>query len=164
MSSRHSNKCLVIDTGPLIAIAHLDLFEVAGQLYQELYITKQVFEESQVDPAREDASSIAAAVKGNRIMCAIEPVDNLSSRLGVGETSSVMLAKKLKCPVMIDDKNARRFAAANAVPVIGSVGMLVIARRNRLIGSVGDCLSLLREHGYYLSDDLIQRAKQLAGD
>ena len=167
MRSRRLNKQIVIDTGSLIAIAHLDLIEIVDQFFGHLYITGQVYKESQYDPLKPDAQYIAAAVAGDRLVRTEIRLDDyldIPGRLGTGEVSSVLLAKKLKCPVMLDDKTARQYAKKHSIPVIGTVGILVIARQNEMISSLDDHLKRLRQRGYYLSDDLVKKAKHMVNE
>jgi hypothetical protein len=163
MSSRYLSNHIVIDTGPLIAFAHLGWFDQLGQLFENIYLTEQVHTECQFEPEREDAKDIAEAVaRGNLIRSKIKKqnLENYPGQLGVGETSSIELALQLGCPVILDDKHARSFARKLNVSVIGTAGVLIYAKQAGLITSVTDLLNILREKQYYFSDELLERIKQ----
>jgi len=46
----------------------------------------------------------------------------------------------------------------------GVEGVLILAKQKGLIESVRKLLELMREHGYWLSDELITTAAELAGE
>lgn len=167
MSSRFSNNALVFDTGPLIAFARLGLWSEVHALFNKIYITEQVWEESQFYPDRQDAMIIADLVSAANVcheVITITADTSHTSRLGQGELSSIQLAAIKKCPVVLDDRLARQYAKHRGVPVIGTVGLLLYAKEQGVIASVSDCFDSLVLQHYYLSDELIAKAKQLAGE
>lgn len=167
MSSRFSNRRVVFDTGPLIAFAHLDGFRMLNQLFEQIHITETVFYESQFDKERDDAKTIIAALESRYL---IRTPANASinimppAPLGNGEITSIQLARALSCPVILDDKQARNHAHKLSIPVIGTAGLLVHAKHCGHLRSATKALTRLQEKGYYLSDDLILRIKQLTNE
>lgn len=167
MSSRFSNRALVFDTGPLIALARLDLWSEIRALFSKIYITEQVWEESQFYPDRQDALIIAdlvSAAHACREVIAVEADATHTSSLGQGGLSSIHLAAIKNCPVVLDDRLARQYAKHRGVPVTGTVGLLLYAKEQGVIASVSDCFDSLVLQHYYLSDELVAKAKQLAGE
>lgn len=167
MSSRFSNRALVFDTGPLIAFTRLDLWSEVHSLFSKIYITEQVWEESQFYPERQDARLIAELLSDSYIYReSISHRIDLSkpSTLGRGELSSIRLAAIKKCPVVLDDKLARQYAAHLNVSIIGTVGLLLYAKEQGVISSVSEHFDSLSMNSYYLSEKLIAKAKQLAGE
>jgi predicted nucleic acid-binding protein len=65
---------------------------------------------------------------------------------------------------VLDDRAARRLAAQQGVPVVGSLRVIVKAKELGLIPSARPTLEKLRGSGAYVSDDLIDRAISLAGE
>lgn len=65
---------------------------------------------------------------------------------------------------VLDDLAGRRCAAALRVPVIGTVGLVVRARRRGLIPTVRPILEEIRAAGLYLSDALIDQASRAVGE
>lgn len=167
MSSTFLSESVVIDTGPLIALAHLNWFSELLMLFGTAHITEQVFLESQCEPERMDARCIVAAVNSNKLTssnCMIADISKYPGKLGTGEISSIELAISLRCPVILDDKHARRYAQKLGIPVVGTAGILIYAKQNHVINSVTHLLQQLREKQYYLSDNLIKKIKQLSGE
>ena len=64
-----------------------------------------------------------------------------------------------------DERKGRRLAPEAGVPVLGLVGVILIAKRTRLISSVQDVLGQLeRDAGFYLTEDLKQAALKSVGE
>ncbi len=158
MSSTFLSENVVIDTGPLIALAHLNWFNELLLLFGTTHITEQVFLESQFEPERMDARSIIAAINSKKLTrsnCTIADISKYPGKLGIGEISSIELSISLRCPVILDDKHARHSAKKLGISVIGIAGVLIYAKQNHIINSVTHLLQKLREKQYYLSDSLI---------
>ena len=65
--------------------------------------------ESQFEPERLDAQCILTAVSHNNLLtsnCKISAIHKYPEKLGIGEISSIELATRLNCPVILDDKHA----------------------------------------------------------
>ena len=85
--------------------------------------------------------------------------------LGAGETA--VLSYALEHPpqrAMIDDAAARRCAITLGIPMLGTGGLLVLAKRRGLVSSVGVAIEKLRSGGLWLSDELVAVLKAQAGE
>ncbi|ASC69755.1 hypothetical protein XM38_006840 [Halomicronema hongdechloris C2206] len=65
---------------------------------------------------------------------------------------------------IIDDLAARRCAAALEIPVRGTLGLVLVAKRRGEIASARTVLNQLRQAGMYLSDAVMNRALRLVGE
>lgn len=80
-----------------------------------------------------------------------------------GEAEAIAVAvETADAVVVLDDKKARRIAMAMRLQVIGTVGMLLRAKRLALIPSVRPILEALKEAGFHMSVQLLQEALRLA--
>ena len=85
--------------------------------------------------------------------------------LGAGETA--VLSHALANPplrAVIDDMDARRCAQTLNIPMLGTGGLLVLAKRRGLLPSVGEGIAKLRDAGLWLSDEIVQILKMQAGE
>lgn len=75
----------------------------------------------------------------------------LAVSLGIGESSSIAVAKNRGLTFASDDSTARREASLLNVPLTGSVGILVRAVNMKIISlQRGDSiLAKMKEHGFY---------------
>ena len=82
--------------------------------------------------------------------------------LGPGEAEAIALAAQRECRVILDDHQARAAAARLGVEAIGTVGILLRAKRNGLVPKVRPLLDALDEAGFRVDAKLRNRALQLA--
>ena len=93
-------------------------------------------------------------------------VERVSAELDEGEAQAIALAKELKADrLLIDEKAGRAVALREGIPVIGVLGMLLLAKQRGLIASVGDCIGRLEnEAGFHLDLQLKRSVLRDAGE
>jgi len=64
----------------------------------------------------------------------------------------------------LDDKKARRIARQIGLQVIGTVGVLLRAKREGVIAAIQPILAALQEAGFRMSDGLYAETLRLAGE
>ena len=85
--------------------------------------------------------------------------------LHLGECATIVLAEEVKAEqVILDDNAARREAVARGLPVIGTVGVLLIAKTQSIIPAVRPILDNLRAQGTRVSQDLYYQVIAKAGE
>jgi len=84
--------------------------------------------------------------------------------LGEGEAVAIALAAGRGHGVLIDEKLGRAVAEGLSLKVIGTVGVLLIARKRDLIAAVKPLLEDLKASGHRLSEDLVVEALRRAGE
>lgn len=101
----------------------------------------------------------------------IKPVNNirlisaLGTQLDDGEAQAIALAMELgEIPIILDDKKARRIAKQMGLNVIGTMGVLLRAKRKGLIDEVKPLLETLKDVGFYMTDDLYQETLRIADE
>jgi len=156
----------VVDTSPLLALAHLGLLHLLPELLQEVSIPEAVRMEAL--EGRPDAPDTAAIREGLRAgwLQVLEVANDIALQplgrtLGRGEAEVIGLAQERGADVVVlDDRAARRVAGAVGLQVIGTVGVLVAARRIGIIPAVVPLLEELREQGFRLSDDVLDAIRR----
>ena len=82
-----------------------------------------------------------------------------------GEAEAIFLAYLEKANLLlIDEKRGRQAAETLKIPVMGTGGILVIAKRRGLVNRVEPLLRRFQASGYRFSPDLSLRILQLAGE
>jgi len=117
---------------------------------------------------RPDAPDTAAIREGLRAgwLQVLEVANDIALQplvrtLGRGEAEVIGLAQERGADVVVlDDRAARRVAGAVGLQVIGTVGVLVAARRIGIIPAVVPLLEELREQGFRLSDDVLDAIRR----
>lgn len=158
---------VVSDAGPLIALAKLDLLSLLPQIFSTVYIPKTVFEEATKNQQREDAQHIAQFDSSQ--IHVIDDLDNAFSQslnilLDDGEIQAIAHAKILQCSVLMDEKRGRQVAIQHDIPVIGVIGVLLQAKQKDLIPEVKMYLKAMKDADYRMSDALLNKALELAGE
>lgn len=88
-----------------------------------------------------------------------------SVNLGAGEQEAIALYMELSADLLIiDDARAKKTAYANGLEVMGSVGVLLLAKQQGLINKIRPMLSLLAVSDIHLGADIIEKALKLAGE
>lgn len=161
---------LVSNTGPLIALAKLNRLELLKQLIpngvfippiiqRELW-AKTGFESVALEQALETFIQIRKPESVPSV------ADFATMHLDEGEKQVIRLASSLDEPplVLLDDNAGRKAARRLGLPMTGTAGLLVSAKKKGLVTTVVPLLEALREQGYWLSDDVVTLTRQMAGE
>ena len=85
--------------------------------------------------------------------------------LGPGESAVLALAMaEPGTRAVIDDLEARRCARTLAIPLIGTLGLVILARQEGWISAARPVVERLRASGMYLSDRIIDEALERVGE
>ena len=157
---------VVADASPLIILARGDLLHLLPQLFPEILIPAAVWAEiaagGEADAA---ARELAAAEWAERVEVGELPADVGAWNLGAGESEVLALAHRhAGRRAMVDDAAARACARTLGIPVLGTGGALVLAKRRGLLPSVTAALEVLRETGLWLSPGIELLLRQQAGE
>jgi predicted nucleic acid-binding protein len=149
----------VVNASPVITLAkagHLDLLtRLANDVLVPEAVVVELLDASVDDPARQ-------AIErgwGTRISGINIPVNILEWGLGGGETSvlAVTLQDKERTAVL-DDAQGRKCARALGIPVVGTLGIVLRAKRQGYLASASEAIRDLRAAGLYLNDVTISLA------
>jgi predicted nucleic acid-binding protein len=84
--------------------------------------------------------------------------DVLEWGLGKGETAVLTLARARAAVAILDDAEARAAARAFGIRVMGTLGVVLLARRDGRIASASQVLRALRRAGLHLDEALLRDA------
>jgi predicted nucleic acid-binding protein len=156
----------VINASPLIFLAGAGLTEIARLAGNRLFIPHAVVEEIErfgpTDPT-------AIAIKQTSWLNVVESGQTPSIiehwDLGVGETSVLTWAYSHPgTTAIMDDLAARRCANSLGIPVRGTLGLILIAKRRGIIAEARPLLEQFRTTGMYLSDRVLNLALKSVGE
>ncbi|MFA7243259.1 MAG: DUF3368 domain-containing protein [Sulfuricellaceae bacterium] len=83
----------------------------------------------------------------------------------VGETQAMLLYKEVAADyLLIDDRRGRKVAKINRIRTIGSLGVLLQAKRAGLISSVAPLLERIAASSIFMSESLMRTILELAGE
>ena len=131
---RSDLRVVVSDAGPLIALGRLDLLSLLPVLFAQVQVPQAVSNECQARPDNADAARIRDAVgNGWLVLCDASPIT--STELQLGERAAIGRAIEIGAGLLADDASARRHGLAGGLAVIGTLGVLVLAKRAALVAS-----------------------------
>jgi len=159
------NKIIIADASPLIAFGSIGKLSVLSDLFGKVVIPEIVATECLIDRTRPGAIAIAKAIDDKLIQvhsAAIAHVDNALEILDQGEAAAIALAHSLNLPLIIDEKLGRGVAKKLGVKIIGTIGVLLLAKQKKMVKAIKPILLLLKNGRYFLSDALIKEALKRA--
>jgi predicted nucleic acid-binding protein len=157
----------IFNASPLILLGKIGRLDLLPQLNSGFQIPDGVVLEilngPMGDPAKvwlEKSEQQSRVVKSDRV-----PPTLLAWDLGLGETA--VLAHCLShghCRAVLDDRAARNCAEVFGVPILGTLGILIRAKRMGFVPQLQGELDRLVESGSLLSDAVKSEALRLAGE
>ncbi|HEY0514296.1 MAG TPA: DUF3368 domain-containing protein [Thermoanaerobaculia bacterium] len=152
----------VVNASPLIFLAQIDALSLLKQLADEVLVPFSVRDE-------------VLAPKGEKLP--IELPDWLSLRgdlplppeiagwdLGAGESQVLAHALRSDSEAVLDDFEGRQCARALGVPMTGTLGVILRAKKSKLIPVARPLLEELLRKGLYLSRELLEQALREVGE
>lgn len=156
---------VVANNSPLAALWAIEQLDLLRDLFQEVWIAPAVKDEF-VAFAREERRRALAERPWIRIVPLRDPRPRLSVLgLDLGETQTLALAaENFASLVIMDERKGRTAAQRMKLRLTGTVGVLLLAKDQDLLPTIGPWLIRLEEHGMRLGPGLIRRALEIAGE
>jgi predicted nucleic acid-binding protein len=159
---------IIADASPLIALASIGHLSLLPTLFDETWLPEAVFYEATA-VGKPYAQSIRAFAQGQvtavRNQLAVQMLIN-DVDLGEAEAAeAIVLAHELGIDtILIDDAKGRRFARLHHLHPIGTLGVLLQAKKMNLLPTIKPLVNQLIENQIRISPRLYQQALQLAGE
>jgi predicted nucleic acid-binding protein len=155
------------DSGPLISLASISHLDLLHSLFDTIHIPNRVYHEVVIaGKGKIGSEGVAGAawierhvVKSKNAVARFIRDEGLDK----GESEAVVLAKELNVGLLlVDDRIARNCAHDLNISVMGTCGVLLLAKENLLIPAVRKPLDDLLRGGFYLSSANYRRIIRLA--
>lgn len=165
---------VIADASPLIALARIEQFQLLPMLFNEVLMTDIVQHEILQGGVFSERAILEQAIKAGWLQVVRldkQPILNdfnaAVEGLDAGEASSIRWSAHLQQQqqavlLIMDEAKGRAVARRLKLDLMGSAGILALAKRQGLISSVQPLLIQLKQSGYYLSDSVIKAALKLA--
>lgn len=145
----------VVDTTCLVALERIGQLDILPRLFPEIVAPPTVVEEFGGSPEWLNVRAVS-----NDLFATA-----LRTQLHRGEAEVIALAAEISAEsIVLDDKKARRIARELGLRPIGTVGVILRAKRGGVIPACRPLLDSLMSEGFYLSDALYGEALRLAGE
>ena len=156
---------IVINASPLITLFRSGQADLLPRLFTHIVVPEAVWQEV-VCGGQEDTAACQLARQAWPLRTDVVASPRVAEwGLGAGETG--VLSHALANPglrAVIDDMDARRCAKTLNIPIFGTGGLLVLAKRRGLISSVNEGIAKLRWAGLWLSNDVVRLLLKHAGE
>jgi predicted nucleic acid-binding protein len=152
------SEVVVSDSSTLIALQQVGFIECLREVFGEVLIPEAV--------STEIAGSVPA-LDWLKVRRSAQPIgaEILHVALHPGESEAISLAIELRSDwLILDDLRARRNAEALGLPVVGTLGLLLVFKRRELIPSVREVMNSLMSFNFGISDALYNAAIAAAGE
>jgi predicted nucleic acid-binding protein len=156
----------IVDASPVILLTKIGQAELLSSCSEEVLIPAAVAEEirqpDEMDPARRWLDT-----EGNVFVTSIGPVESAVAAWDLGRGESRVLSYGLRhdeWTAVVDDGAARRCAKGLDISVVGTLGVLVIAKRIGQLETVRPVVEDLERAGLHVSQDLIDHVLRMVGE
>ncbi len=144
----------VIDTSTLIALSSIGKLDLLRKIFTLILVPRAVVEEYG-EPLPKWIKVLD--VKNKQL------VRVLLEYLHRGEAEAIALAIEADADIVVlDDKKARSIARRLGLKIIGTMGILILAKKQKLIDDIEAEINRLLQTSFYLSQDVITKALETA--
>ncbi len=152
------------NTTPLIALAGIDRLELLGALFGNIRVVQEVVDECAVG-----GKIIVPSLKKLSWITVVESTPPTLSgpllELDKGERHTLDMVRKQSADwVIIDERIGRDLAEYIGLKVTGTLGVLLKAKRQGLIGSFKNAVDEMQANGIYYHGLLVEKLVREAGE
>lgn len=162
-----SSSLVVSNAGPLITLAKIQRSQLLKDLFGHIVIPRAVFEEIVLRGAAEPGAEETRSADWIETRLAMDDlsVSVLRENLGAGESEAIVLAQELGADLLLlDDALARRKAERLGLNVVGTLGVLLLAKREGQLDAVKPVLIELQRTDFRASLRVYEEVLARAGE
>jgi predicted nucleic acid-binding protein len=140
------NKAVISDSTTLISLINIDRFELLFLFSEHIIISQAVYNEITYQRAAKKTLDQYIVDKQLSIETVADDkaLRSLLIQLDLGESESILLAKKQSLPLIIDEKKGRAVAEAFGLKTIGLIGILYLFKKKNKLSS-DDIITIVDE-------------------
>jgi len=147
-------EAVVTDSTCLIALERLGQLDLLPALFEPIYAPREV------------AREFGLPLSWLNVVDLADPdrVIFLSASVDAGEAEAIVLAKELGLKIILDDLRARRLAHRFELKVIGTLGILVRAKKQGFLDRLRPLLDQLEGIGFHMTQELREEVLRQASE
>ncbi|MGH2561481.1 MAG: DUF3368 domain-containing protein [Thermomicrobiales bacterium] len=151
-----SQGLVISDASPLIALERIDRLDLLHMLFDVVIVPTAVAQE--IGPTIAHLPWIDERRLSQQLDSRVA-----AARLGPGEREALSLALEFgDARIIVDDLPARILADVLVIPIVGTIGVLLAAKRHAYLSIIRSELDALRSTGFRMGPDLYHHTLALA--
>ena len=155
---------LVADASALIALSACDSLGLLDALFGEVFVPEAVYAEVVV-AGKPQSARLQSYLFGKVRAVEMQHYVFLDAFADAGETAAMVLYKEIAADyLLIDDRRGRSVAKINHIKTVGSLGVLLQAKRAGLIPVIAPLLNQIAASPVFMAAGLLQTVLDLAGE
>ena len=157
-------KPAVLNASPVIVLARAGYLDLVPKLVSSPVIPRAVATEISAGGADDPAATFLGQPSWLTVVDLNPALSPLAIwRLGQGESEVLEYARRNPGTVAIlDDRAARRSATALNIPIVGTLGLLLAAKRSGLIESIDNAIDRVRSCGLFVDPATASKVTSMA--
>lgn len=158
-------KKIAVNASPWITLSICGQVHVLKELYNGVYMPAAVREEILAGERKAGVKELQESQWIKIETVSDEDKVGLIHELGRGESEVIILAKEMGIKeVLIDDRIARMHAKVQGFSVIGTLGLLLRAKKRGILSELKPSVKRIVSKGIWISDDIVERILREAGE
>jgi predicted nucleic acid-binding protein len=160
------NRCWVINASPIISLSKINMTSLLFELCDTICIPSGVVEEINQGPGNDPAREWIQTYGRAKIMN-VGQINKIVSAWDLGKGESEVIHWAYANPgftAILDDRAARNCAVSLAIEVIGTIGILLLAKKRHKVAKVKPFFHQLEENGFRINPDLLKTALIFANE
>jgi predicted nucleic acid-binding protein len=156
----------VLNGSPLITLGKISEIHLLEELCSDLIVPDGVVRELDQGPV-DDPARIWIHEHGAPLVRSVERVPPLilAWDLGKGETEVISWAYlNAGYDAILDDRAARNCSSSLGIKVIGTIGLVLLAKKEGILSQVKPLLRQIEESGFRITPELLRAAYKLANE
>ena len=155
---------VIADTSALIAVSSCNGLHWLDTLFAQIKVPQAVYDEATTQ-GKPQAKALKSYLADKVLPIEISEFVIATPKLGKGELEAMALYKQQRADrLLLDDLQARKTASYNGINIIGSIGILLLAKENGLITCIKPCLDRIQQSNIRISHKLVKEALTIAGE
>lgn len=158
---------IVSNSTPLIALSRIGRLDVLRDLFEEIMVPAEVYDELVVKGKDRPGSEVIAGadwIRPQMVKDTNLAADLRSRGLGRGESEAVALARETSSICLTDDLAAIAAAKSLGVTVRRTLNMLLAAKAKGFVPSLREVMDSLRKNSFWIDDATYDQVLKLAGE
>ena len=156
---------VVSNTTPIISLLKINQLEVLQELYKEIYVPNEVFQEVEAGKSKNFYEDLSKLEWVNIVKIKDEVAVKSFIDLDAGEAEAIILASEINADLIIlDEKLGRLYATNMGLRITGTIGVLIKAKQSGLLSNIRPLIDELINQGIWINEKLKHEVLKIVGE